>query len=669
MKRKLVLTTPALLALSAINLQLSTAFAQGTAFTYQGRLSVNGVPANGSYDWQFRLASDPLGNNYIGSPYVTNGIGVSDGLFTTTLDFGSSIFGGSNYWLEVDVRTNNVGSYTRLTPLQELTPAPYAIMANSASNLLGTLPARQLSGTLLTGSLPASPTFSGTLTAGSFAGNGANMTNVNALALNGLGSGALWQLGGNNATGGQFLGTTNNQSLEIRAGGQRALLIMPSSADAPSILGGAPVNFINPAVEGAVIAGGGTANFSGSYSANAILENFGSIGGGSGNSIQSQADHSFIGGGLNNLIDNGAYESVIAGGWNNINQGQSSAIGGGEGNLISAFTGSPDHSVIGGGYQNTVTGPSDTISGGGANTAMGILATVAGGGNNLANGYAATVGGGLYNSATNAWAVIPGGNHNVAAASFSFAAGNQAQALHQGAFVWADSQNATFSSTGNDQFLIRAHGGVGINTSNPNGASFYASGNRAGGFPYSVGWFENTSTDPNASPALRVIGLQTPDGVLSVSANVPASTPNSAIAMFGNSSAFVVTIAIDGTISCKTVVSTSDRNAKENFTVLDSKTVLAKVAALPVTQWNYKEDGPGKRHIGPVAQDFHAAFELNGSDETHIATVDEAGVALAAIQGLNQKLDEQLKAKDRELDELRLNVAQLQELLSRQRLR
>jgi len=291
---------------------------------------------------------------------------------------------------------------------------------------------------------------------------------------------------------------------------------------------------------------------------------------------------------------------------------------------------------------------------------------VAGGGNNLANGYGATVGGGIYNSATNAWAVVPGGNHNVAAASFSFAAGNQAQALHRGAFVWADSQNAQFVSTANDQFLIRAQGGVGINTSNPGGASFYASGNRAGGFPYPVGWFENTSTDPNASPALRVVGLQTPDGVLSVSANVAPNTANSVLAMFGNSSAFVVTITNDGTIYCKTTVNISDRNAKENFTTLDSKEVLEKVAALPVTQWNYKEDGGGKRHIGPVAQDFHAAFGLNGGDDTHIATVDEAGVALAAIQGLNQKLDEQLKAKDREIDELRRSIAQLRELLATQ---
>jgi hypothetical protein len=64
----------------------------------------------------------------------------------------------------------------------------------------------------------------------------------------------------------------------------------------------------------------------------------------------------------------------------------------------------------------------------------------------------------------------------------------------------------------------------------------------------------------------------------------------------------------------------------------------AKVAALPITLWNFKTDA-GTRHIGPMAQDFHSAFNV-GTDDKHIATVDEEGVALAAIQGLNQKVEE-----------------------------
>ena len=60
-------------------------------------------------------------------------------------------------------------------------------------------------------------------------------------------------------------------------------------------------------------------------------------------------------------------------------------------------------------------------------------------------------------------------------------------------------------------------------------------------------------------------------------------------------------------------------------------------------------DPAGQKHLGPVAQDFHAAFGLNGSDDKHISVVDENGVALAAIQGLNQKLNE----KDSEIQKLK----------------
>jgi hypothetical protein len=84
--------------------------------------------------------------------------------------------------------------------------------------------------------------------------------------------------------------------------------------------------------------------------------------------------------------------------------------------------------------------------------------------------------------------------------------------------------------------------------------------------------------------------------------------------------------------------SLSDRNAKQDFAPVNAATVLAEVAALPLTTWSYKTE-PGVRHIGPMAQDFHAAFRV-GEDDRHITEVDETGVALVAIQGLNQKLTE-----------------------------
>ena len=75
----------------------------------------------------------------------------------------------------------------------------------------------------------------------------------------------------------------------------------------------------------------------------------------------------------------------------------------------------------------------------------------------------------------------------------------------------------------------------------------------------------------------------------------------------------------------------------------DKRSVLEKVARMPITSWSYKAEKPSVRHIGPMAQDFYKAFGL-GLDNKHITTIDEGGVALAAIQGLyrqNQALQRQ----------------------------
>ena len=473
-------------------------FAQGTAFTYQGQLQNNGAPANGSYDLQFILfTTNQFG--FPAAPILTNAaVTVNNGLFTTTLDFGGGVFTGTNFWLDISVRTNGNGAFTDLSPRQPLTPAPYAITAETAE-------------------------------------------------------------------------TVNNLS---------GLTVQQNTNGSPNLIGGSPVNFVSAGFIGATIAGGGAISFDGAS------------------------------------------------------------------------------------YTNSVTSDFGTVSGGNANTAS-YYGTVGGGGGNTSRGLEfATVGGGEDNTSGGSWATVPGGKDNFAVGDYSFAAGRQAQALHQGAFVLADSQNAAFSSTANDQYLIRAQGGVGINTNNPNGASLSVAGNRTGVAPNAfmnpIVVFENTSTAVGSSPALRVIvdGGDSPSGALTVSAN---GTGN--IAQFGNRTAFVVNIANDGTLTCKALIQTSDRNAKENFTTLDAQTVLARVVAMPVTEWNYKDDAADKKHIGPMAQDFHAAFGLNGSDDKHISAVDEGGVALAAIQGLNQKLAEALKRRDAENAALKVRLDKLEKMI------
>jgi hypothetical protein len=92
-----------------------------------------------------------------------------------------------------------------------------------------------------------------------------------------------------------------------------------------------------------------------------------------------------------------------------------------------------------------------------------------------------------------------------------------------------------------------------------------------------------------------------------------------------------------GTVTATAFNPPSDRNGKENIEPVDSREVLQKVAAMPVSRWNFKGDA-ATPHVGPMAQDFYAAFGL-GTDDKHIATVDADGVALAAIQGLNEKVE------------------------------
>ncbi|MBA7555701.1 hypothetical protein ES705_48382 [subsurface metagenome] len=94
--------------------------------------------------------------------------------------------------------------------------------------------------------------------------------------------------------------------------------------------------------------------------------------------------------------------------------------------------------------------------------------TVAGGYGNAASGDRATVAGGYNNTASGDYSFIGGGLLNTADGDYSFAAGRRAKAIHSGSFVWADDEGVDFTTTGVDQFLIRAAGGVGIGTANPN---------------------------------------------------------------------------------------------------------------------------------------------------------------------------------------------------------
>jgi microcystin-dependent protein len=127
------------MALVMGNSQLSTAQAQGTtAFTYQGQLNSGAGNANGTYDLRFAVYDANLAGNSIAGPITNSAVAVSNGLFTVTLDFGAGVFTGTNYWVEIGVRTNGGAGFATLVPRQPLTPAPYALYApqsGSASSL------------------------------------------------------------------------------------------------------------------------------------------------------------------------------------------------------------------------------------------------------------------------------------------------------------------------------------------------------------------------------------------------------------------------------------------------------------------------------------------------------------------------------------------------------
>lgn len=340
-------------------------------------------------------------------------------------------------------------------------------------------------------------------------------------------------------------------TLTVGSGGLRIEPTSPSESGwsplSPNLIGGFSGNRVAPEVVGATISGGGTAtDINGFPAPNRVMSAFGTVGGG--------------------------YKNTASG----------------------------SGSVVGGGHSNTAEGFFSTVVGGEANIASGFDSTVCGGAGNTASGGLSAVGGGSGNMASGSGSMIPGGGNNTAAGDYSFAAGRGANANHDGAFVWADSTFADIASTSNDQFIVRASGGI---------------------------WFGTTSSP--SIPSDRFINTSTG-------------------AYLSNGG---------------TWTNASDRDTKENFASVDGQEMLKRLAATPITTWNYKAEDPSIRHMGPMAQDFYATFDL-GESERHISTVDADGVALAAIQGLYQLLQEkdaQMAAQQQRIDDLEARVAALEQ--------
>ena len=188
----------------------------GSAFSYQGRLLESGAPANGGFDLEFQLFTTEVGGSPCAGPLTNAAVLVSNGVFTTTLDFGQNVFSGTNCWLEIAVRgAGRPGDFVVLIPRQLLTPAPYAIYTLKAESLIGPVPDAQLSTNVAR--LDTDQTFRGAVTfqggvaigasgaaaslnvqgkvlAAAFSGNGAGLSNVTASAFSASQMQRLWRV-------------------------------------------------------------------------------------------------------------------------------------------------------------------------------------------------------------------------------------------------------------------------------------------------------------------------------------------------------------------------------------------------------------------------------------------------------------------------------------------
>lgn len=262
-----------------------------------------------------------------------------------------------------------------------------------------------------------------------------------------------WSQTGNFGTsaGTQFLGTVDDQPMDLRVNNLRAFRLEPG-VESPNLIGGHGANDVSTGAFGASIGGGGYAS-----GPNRITDNYGTIGGGRENlvgddsgSTETSPDATVAGGRYNAAM---AWAATVGGGFSNQADGTYATIGGGLSNLVSGSA-----ATVNGGQHNQVLNPYGTIAGGSYNQSRHSYGTIGGGANNIV--------GENTDPFLEGFATIPGGLDNEALADYSFAAGRQAKinAMHSGAFLYADNHNLPFASAAANEFAVRATGGFRLVT-------------------------------------------------------------------------------------------------------------------------------------------------------------------------------------------------------------
>jgi len=318
--------------------------------------------------------------------------------------------------------------------------------------------------------------------------------------------------------------------------------------------------------------------------------------------------------------------TVVGGGENNQACDALSTIAGGAGNAVSG-TGGPEDGFIGGGQENVVTGDSQDSA-------------VVGGAQNTVSTNDSAIVGGRHNSVAGAYSVVGGGGSNGITSAASYAAivsGYSNTLLGEYGFIGDGSSNTVSGSYG----VIG-----GGNTNNVSGTAAVIGGGQGslaeGAYAMVPGGYYNNAAGELSFAAgyhsyARYAGSFVWSDYTSGATLLESTGVNQFLAratggftLWTNAANTVGATLAPGS---GTWASASDRNLKTDVARVDDAAVLDKVAALPIERWSYKSER-GVRHVGPMAQDFYAAFGV-GEDDKHITSIDENGVALAAIKALH----------------------------------
>lgn len=448
---------------------------------------------------QFSLYDALAAGTQIGSTVTKSGVTVTNGLFTTELDFGASPFAGEKRYLEIAVKCGVDAGYTTLAPRQQLTAVPYAVYAPTAENFAGNL-AGDVTGTQSSTTVEKLQGYDVSTTAPSN-GQVLKWNGTEWAPANESGSGNAWLLTGNSGTNANtnFVGTTDDISLTLRVNNVIGWRMSPQSTNTPNLIGGSSNNSMTSGVIGATIGGGGA-----SGNANRVTDDYSVIGGGYNNQAgdnagtTNDATHATIGGGFGNIASGTA--SVVAGGQNNLSSGDFATILGGEDN-----TASEQYAAIGGGGGNAASGSGSVIGGGFDNTASSNYSTVAGGKSNQATSTGATIGGGELNQVTETNATVSGGYQNIASGVTSTIGGGDANsASGESSFIGGghrnNAQNQFTTIGGGDANSVEANfATIGGGQENLTGGSYAfiggGGGNSANGGFSAIGGGRNNQVD------------------------------------------------------------------------------------------------------------------------------------------------------------------------------